>query len=421
MSLGVNLGPLRSSRQYRRLYVAGFISALGSQATYVTTAYQLKQLTRSPIAVGALGLVEVVPLLVFGLYGGVLADHFDRRRLVLLTEFVLLLTAVALVVNAARPSPQAWVLYVVDAVIIIAGSVQGPSLAALNQRLVRHEFQRDAATLNMVRGTFASIVGPALGGFIAVAAGPGWVYAINVVTFVFSLGLLLTLAPVARGGGDGASMSSLLVGLRYARSRPDIVGTYVVDLLAMALAYPVVMLPFVAAHFPEHYALSLLYLALPAGALLATLTSTWTRRVHRYGRAVVAAAVTWGVGIAVFGYSTSFAVVLLGLVVAGGADAVSGIFRNTMWNESIPPDVRGRMAGVELISYSLGPTAGQFRSGLMTAWTSLRFSLTVGGLASAGSVAVVVAALPQLWAFDARTDRHVAEVRALREGEGDGG
>ena len=369
MNLGLNLAPLRASRQYRRLYVAGFISALGSQATYVTTAYQLKQLTHSPIAVGALGLVEVVPLLIFGLYGGVLADHFDRRRLVLVTEFILLLTAVALVVNAARPSPAAWVLYVVDAVIIIAGSVQGPSLAALNQRLVDHDLQRDAATLNMVRGTFASIVGPALGGFVAVAAGPQWVYAINVVTFVFSLGLLVTLAPVGRGGGDGASMSSLMVGLRYARSRPDIVGTYVVDLLAMALAYPVVMLPFVAAHFSEHYALSLLYLGLPAGALLATLTSRWTRRVHRYGRAVVAAAVTWGLGIAIFGYSTSLVVVLAGLVVAGGADAVSGIFRNTMWNESIPPDVRGRMAGVELISYSLGPTAGQFRSGLMTAWT----------------------------------------------------
>ena len=161
MNLGLNLAPLRASRQYRRLYVAGFISALGSQATYVTTAYQLKQLTHSPIAVGALGLVEVVPLLIFGLYGGVLADHFDRRRLVLVTEFILLLTAVALVVNAARPSPAAWVLYVVDAVIIIAGSVQGPSLAALNQRLVDHDLQRDAATLNMVRGTHADPIGPA--------------------------------------------------------------------------------------------------------------------------------------------------------------------------------------------------------------------------------------------------------------------
>ena len=420
MNLGVDLGPLRASIQYRRLYVAGFVSALGSQATYVTTAYQLKELTHSPLAVGALGLVEVVPLLVFGLYGGVLADHFDRRRLVLGTEFVLLLTAVALVVNASLRHPLAWVLYVVDAVIIMAGSVQGPSLSALNQRLVRHDDQRAAATLANVRNTTASILGPALGGFVAVAAGPGWVYGFNVVTFTISLVVLRSLAPTERGGdGDGDLVASLLAGLRYARSRPDIVGTYVVDLLAMALAYPVVMLPFVAARFPEHYALSLLYLALPSGALLATVTASWSRRVHRYGRAVVAAAVTWGLGIAVFGYSTSFVVVMAGLVVAGGADAVSGIFRQTMWNESIPPDVRGRMAGVELISYSLGPTAGQFRAGLMTAWTSLRVSLCVGGLASAGSVAAVAAALPQLWAFDVRSDSHVARVRELRALERD--
>ncbi len=110
--------------------------------------------------------------------------------------------------------------------------------------------------------------------------------------------------------------------------------------------------------------------------------------------------------------------VLAGLVIAGGADAISGVFRNTMWNESIPPDVRGRMAGIEMISYSLGPTAGQFRAGVTAAWTSLRFSLTFGGLACTGSVAVVGAALPSLWRFDARSDMHVAEVRALREAEG---
>jgi MFS family permease len=109
---------------------------------------------------------------------------------------------------------------------------------------------------------------------------------------------------------------------------------------------------------------------------------------------------------------------MVGLAVAGGADAISGIFRNTMWNESIPPDVRGRMAGIEMISYSLGPTAGQFRAGVMAAWTSLRFSLTFGGLACTGSVGVVAAALPSMWRFDSRSDMHVAQVREIRASEG---
>jgi MFS family permease len=111
--------------------------------------------------------------------------------------------------------------------------------------------------------------------------------------------------------------------------------------------------------------------------------------------------------------------VLLGLAIGGGADAISGIFRTTMWNESIPPEMRGRMAGIEMISYSLGPTAGQFRAGVMAAWTTLRFSLTFGGLACTGSVGVVAAALPTLWTFDARTDVHVIEVRELRSNEDD--
>jgi MFS family permease len=177
------------------------------------------------------------------------------------------------------------------------------------------------------------------------------------------------------------------------------------------------MLPFVAARFHESYALSLLYCGLPVGALIATLTSRWTRHVHRYGRAIVWAAASWGLGIALFGDSSTLWLVVAGLAVAGGADSISGIFRNTMWNESIPPDVRGRMAGIVMISYSLGPTAGQFRAGVMAAWTSLRFSLTFGGLACTGSVGVVAAALPSLWSFDARSDVHVAEVRALREGD----
>jgi len=185
----------------------------------------------------------------------------------------------------------------------------------------------------------------------------------------------------------------------------------------MILAFPVVMLPFVAERFHETYALGLLYCGLPAGALLATLTSGWTHRVHRYGRAVIYAAALWGLGIALFGYSTSMWLVLVGLAVGGGADAISGIFRSTMWNESIPPDMRGRMAGIELISYSLGPTAGQFRAGVMAAWSTLRFSLTFGGLACSGSVGIVAAALPTLWTFDARTDVHVAEVRELRSRE----
>jgi MFS family permease len=413
---GVDLTPLRSSVQFRRLYVAGFISMLGSQATYVAVPFQLKQLTHSTLAVGSIGLVELAPLIIFGLYGGVLADRINRRRLIISTEVVLMFSTALLLTNALLPHPLTWILYIDAAIAAGAESLQSPSVSALNQLFVSHDLQRSASTLANISSTTASIIGPALGGLAAVAFGPGSIYFANVVTFSCSLYLLFRLSATPRPEASGERVADdLREGIRYARGRADILGTYVIDLVAMVFAFPVVMLPFVAARFHDSYALSILYCGLPAGALLAGLTSRWTRRIHRYGRAIVAAAAVWGLGIALFGFSSSLWIVVFGLAVGGGADAVSGIFRNTMWNESIPPDVRGRMAGIEMISYSLGPTAGQFRAGVMAAWTTLRFSLTFGGLACTGSVGVVAAALPSLWRFDARSDVHVAAVRALRE------
>ncbi len=415
---GVDLTPLRSSAQFRRLYGAGFISMLGSQATYVAVPFQLRLLTHSTLAVGSIGVVELVPLVAFGLYGGVLADRLNRRRLIITMEFVLTISTAMLLVNSLLAHPLTWILYADAAVAAGAVSLQSPSVSALEQVFVRHDLQRSAATLTNISSTTASIIGPALGGLAAVAFGPGSIYVANVATFGFSLFLLYRLAATPTPEPTGGSVvDDLREGVRYARGRADILGTYVIDLIAMTLAFPVVMLPFVAARFHESYALSILYCGLPAGALIAGLTSRWTRRVHHYGRAIVGAAACWGLGIALFGFSSSLWVVVLGLAVGGGADAVSGIFRNTMWNESIPPEVRGRMAGIEMISYSLGPTAGQFRAGVMAAWTTLRFSLTFGGLACTGSVGVVAAALPSLWRFDARSDVHVAAVSARREAE----
>lgn len=413
--LGVDLTPLRVSSRYRRLYSAGFVSALATQAVYVATTYQLKLLTNSTLAVGTLGLIEVVPLLVAGLYGGVLADRLDRQRMAVWTEFVQVIAALALAWNASNARPHAWLLYVVDAVVIVAGSLQNPSIAAMNQRYVPHTMQRAAAALSNLRMTTASIIGPAAGGFLAVVIGPRAVFFFGGLVLAVAGALLMSLGrEPQRGEAVGTHMDALSVGLRYARSRPDILGTYLVDICAMALAYPVVMFPFVADHFHESYALSLLYCGLPVGALLATLTSRWIHRVHHYGRAIVWAAAAWGLGIAVFGVSGSLWLVMAGLVFAGGADSISGIFRLSMWNESIPPDVRGRMGGVELISYAVGPLAGQFRAGAMAAWTTLRFSLVFGGLATTGVELALPVALPALWRFDARSDPHVESVRRAR-------
>jgi len=382
---GLDLAPLRVSATYRRLYAAGFVTNIGSQATYVTVAFQLKQLTNSALAVGIIGLVELAPLIIFGLYGGVIADHFNRRTIVIASEFGLMCAAIALIINASVAHPSALMLYIVVAFAAVGDGLQRPSLDALNQELVPHEMQRQASALGMFRWTFGAIVGPAIGGFVAVSYGCRVVYIADVITFAVSLAFLL--------------------------------GTYLVDLAAMMLAYPMFMLPFVADHFHQTYALAALYAAMPLGALVASLTSKWTVRVHHYGRAVALAAALWGVGIALFGWTSSLLVAVVGLFWAGAADSISAMFRGTMWNQSIPPDVRGRMASIEMLSYSIGPRVGQFRSGAMTAAFGLRTSLALGGLACAGVCAALPVVLPELWKFDVRSNADVANVSSIRAQE----
>ncbi len=193
MNLKVDLAPLRASKAYRNLFVAGGISAIGGQALYVATAYQLKQITHSALVVGSLGLVEVLPLLFFGLYGGVIADRFDRKKVTVYCQTILMLTAVGLAINASLSHPQAWVIFVLDAFVVSSGSVQTPSVSALNQSLVSHDNQQAASILGNIRMTGATIIGPSLGGFLAVNVGVSSSYILATATALWSLYLLLRL------------------------------------------------------------------------------------------------------------------------------------------------------------------------------------------------------------------------------------
>jgi MFS family permease len=415
MKLGMDLQPLRSLPTYRRLFFASGVTNLGSQATYVTVAFQMSQLTHSVLAVGAIGLVEFLPLIVFGLYGGVLADAVNRKTMLIATEVALLGCSVALLLNSLLDAPSVILLYVVIGAQVIAAGLQSPSLDSLRQQVVPHESQAAATTLSMFQRTVASIAGPALGGLLAVSVGCWSVYGLDCVSFLGSLVLLArVVAPARVAEATVVSFSALWSGVRYAVTRRDLLGTYLIDLSAMLLAYPLAMLPFVAQQFHQRFALALLYAALPLGALGASLTSRWSTKVHHYGQAIALAAGGWGLGIALFGWSSSLWIAVLGLVIAGWTDAISAIFRGTMWNQSIPTDVRGRMAGIELLSYSVGPTLGQSRSGIMAAVFTLKTSLIAGGLLCTGACAGLAAALPSMWRFDARTDANVALVKAAQ-------
>ncbi|HEY8080800.1 MAG TPA: MFS transporter, partial [Acidimicrobiales bacterium] len=285
-------------------------------------------------------------------------------------------------------------------------------------RLVPHDELAAASSLSTFRWTFGSILGPIVGGTVAVAIGPAAWYAADVATFGVSIVCFVLLAsspPV--GPVERTSVRQVFAGVGYALGRRDLLGTYLVDFSAMLFAFPVALFPFLADRYHETFALGLLYAGLPIGALVASLTSQWVARVHRHGRAIVAAAVVWGLAIAVFGFANGLWVAVAALVVAGAADAISGIFRMTMWNSSIPDDIRGRMAGLELLSYSTGPELGQLRSSLVASATSLKTSVISGGILCAASCAALAVLLPTMWRFDASSDANVALVREQRRVE----
>jgi MFS family permease len=402
MNSPLDLSPVREHRQFRLLWSSRTVTLLGTQVSQVALLVQARQLTGSPVLVGLLGAAEVVPLVIFGLYGGVLADRLDRRRLAVLTEAALGLTAAALTLNAAAPRPLLWPLYACAAVTMALAALQRPSLdAAVPQLLPASRLAAGSALLSLAVNA-GTIVGPALGGLLAAGPGPAVAYGLDTVSFLVSAGLLLRLRPLRGTRKDDRRDGGIMAGLRYARGRPDLLGSYLADLAAMLLAYPSSLFPFLAAALHASWATGLMFSAEAAGAVLASVTSRWIGRVHRYGRAIALAAAGWGAAMTGLGLARDLGAALACLVAGGAADMVSGTFRDTLWNQTIPDDLRGRMAGVEVLSYGLGPSAGQLRAGAVAGLAGTRVALWSGGLACVAAVGLTCLALPGFLAQDAR-------------------
>lgn len=251
-----DLAPWRNSVDFRRLWVSGTISNFGSFLTFVALPVQLKELTGSAAAVGAIGAVELLPLLVFGLYGGALADALDKQKLIGWTEAGQGLLSAALLTNALLPHPAVWPLYVVAALSSALVSVQRPALDSLWPRIVAHEHLPAAASLNSLRWTVGGVAGPALAGVVVAYAGLGWAYGADLLTFVVSVVLVVRIAasPAAHEAAK-PSLTAIAEGARYAWSRKELLGTYAVDLAAMFLAMPLAVLPFLADELDANWSL----------------------------------------------------------------------------------------------------------------------------------------------------------------------
>ena len=417
--VALDLAPLRKYRDFRLIFTAGLFSYFGSMITFVALPFQIKELTNSFWAVGLIGVVEIVPLTIFGLYGGVLADHVDRKKMIWLTEFGTLLATLILFLNARRENPSVILLFVIAAVFAALSGLKRPSQEAILPRLVSHSDLPSASALMSLRWQFGGIVGPSVGGLLVAAYGASAGYLVDCLTFIISLSLLSRIKSVPPLVKQTApSLKSLMEGVQYAYSRKDLLGTYLVDLAAMFLAMPMALFPFWADEIGAPWALGLFYSSITIGAVVVTLFSGWMRNYPHHGRAVVFGALGWGIAITLAGTTNSLAIVIASLVFAGALDQISALFRGFIWNQSIPDELRGRLAGIEMLSYLLGPLGGQARAGGMAAMTSLRTSVVGGGLMCIGFVAVIASLMPKFRTYDVRTNEFAvkeAEIRKKRE------
>ncbi len=412
----VDISPLKRYPDFRNLWSSGLISYFGSMITYVAIPFQIKHLTGSYIAVGLIGAVELIPLIIFGLYGGVLADKVDRQKMIWATEAGAMIMTITLLINSMLPHPSLIWLYIVAALYAAIDGLQRPSSDAILPRLVHHDDLAATSALMSLRWQTGVVIGPSVAGVLLASTGIKTAFAADIATYVISLIFLAkvkSVKPVEKS--EAPTLKSLVDGLKYATSRKDLLGTYLVDLSAMFWAMPTALFPFWADQLHATWALGLFYAAGTVGSIIVTLTSGWVKRYQKHGRAITFAAIGWGISIAFAGATKSIWVTLFFLTLAGASDMVSALFRGLIWNQSIADEYRGRLAGIELLSYSVGPLGGQLRAGSMAAWTNLRTSVVSGGLICIAFIGFFASILPDYRKYDADTNEFAQNEREKRK------
>jgi MFS family permease len=414
----IDITPLKISRDYRLLFFGQLVSFFGSMMTFIVVPWQMYQLTQSSAMVGYIYLAEFVPMVCLAFVGGALADALDKRKMLRLTEVGQTMVTAILLGNSLLPNPQIWILFFAVALHAGFAAIQRPAFESFIQKIIPNELMSAVMALNSVRYSFGAIISPAIAGIIATQFSASVAYTIDLFTFIASLiAVFLIKAVPSPANADRPSWRSIKRGWNYAFSRQELVGTYSIDIAAMFFAMPQALYPALAIIYGEKY-VGFFPAALASGALLASLTSGWTKNVHKHGLLVTIAAVMWGVAIIFFGLSDSIIFALLSIGAAGFFDMISGIFRGAIWNQTIPNHLRGRLASIEMMSYLTGPMLGSAKMGIVAERFGVKTAIISGGILCVAAVGLTALFLPKFLAYDGREGVKQRErEEALRENE----
>lgn len=399
--LFVDLSPLRESRDFRFLFGGQLVSMMGNQLTVVAIPYQVYTQTHSSLTVGLVSLIQL-PLLISGsLWGGAVGDRVDRRKVMVACAIVLSLLSAGLALNAATSRPNLILLIALAALAAGFAGFSNPARNAAIPRLVPATQLVGAYSLNQVGIQIATVVGPALSGVLLATVGLSWCYWIDATSFLVVIGTSLALSPIVplASAVRVSTLRAVRDGFSYVRSHVAAQCVYLVDLSAMVFGMPRALFPAVAAtmYHGGPVTVGLLFAAPGVGALLGAVTTGWVERVSRRGRAVVLAVVLWGVAIALFGLSPWTWLGLVMLAVAGWADVISAVLRNTILQSSISDEFRSRISSIQMAVVTGGPRLGDLESGAVASATSTEISIVSGGILCVLGAVAIVRWRPAFW------------------------
>jgi len=428
MALLLDLTPLRASPPFRRLLIGLGISNLGAQLTVVAVGLQVYAITASTLSVGVLGICALVPLVLLGLYGGALVDAYDRRRVALLSSFGLWVVTIALAVQAWLGLNSVLLLYALVAVQSAGFAINNPARSSIIPRLVEARLLPAANVLTTIETNVALTVGPLLGALLVAVADFGPVYTIDAVLFTAALWALWRLPDLppetagTPGEGDGSrraarrGFASIVEGLHYLATRPNVRMTFVVDLIAMILAMPRVLFPAVGVIFLGGGATTtgVLSAAYAAGAIAAGVFSGGLVRVRAQGKVIVVSILAFGASVAAFGgvlvgvgadrppqvLVGALVLAMVFLALAGGSDSVSSVFRQTILQSATPDQMRGRLQGVFIVVVAGGPRLGDLVLGSESSWVGEGWAAVVGGVSCMVLLSVVVGVQRRFLSYD---------------------
>lgn len=395
-----DLSALRKYPAYRRMFASQVISQIGTQVTMVTVMFQVFKLTDSSLMVGLVGAAQILPLICFGLVGGAIADAMDRRRLLQLVQFGMMLTSGTLALLATG-DPPLWSIYALAAVASAFAAIEGPTRSAMAPMLVDESDWNSFVALREFTTQSGRVFGPLVAGVLLATSDIATAYAFDAASFLISIILCNGLPKLVPEFARKFELSSIVESLQFVKSSPILASTFVADIFAMVFGMPRVVFPEFAHHLKiDEFGLGLLYAAIPAGAFIGWFFTGITAQIKREGTTILVAISIWGAAIALVGLTPWFPVILILLAIAGAADMVSAIFRQLVLLQLVPDELRGRLSAVHIMVVTGGPPLGDIEAGVAAELIGVEESFVLGGGACVVAIGLLAAAVPGLRRFE---------------------